>query len=144
MTLRRRTLFVLTAGLALVLAACGGNSTVADNPDSGANNNNSAECGNGIIETGEDCDGTALGGQDCADLNLGTGDLSCTGGCTFDTSGCSEQPECGNGEVEYGETCDGTDLGGASCDSLVPLPYPGTAPGCNDDCGFDVMPCYGY
>jgi len=135
-----RTLALAALGLTigLSLAACGGNSTVADDPDSGANNNNAAECGNGVIETGEDCDTTALGGQDCADLNLGTGDLTCTGGCTYDTSGCSEQPVCGNDEVEYGEACDGADLGGASCVSQ------GFASGdlaCDASCEFVVSGC---
>jgi hypothetical protein len=130
----------LLLGLSLGLAACGGNSTVADDPDSAVNNNNTntADCGNGVIETGEDCDTTALGGQDCEDLNLGTGELTCTDTCSFNVSGCSEQPDCGNGELEYGETCDGSDLGGASCSSL------GYASGdltCDANCNFDVSSC---
>lgn len=125
-------------GLSLGLAACGRNSTVVNNPDSGVNNNNTAECGNGIIETGEDCDATALGGQDCEDLNLGTGDLTCTNGCTYDISGCSEQPVCGNDDVEYGESCDGADLGGATC---VSQGYASGDLACDANCEFVVSGC---
>jgi hypothetical protein len=47
------------------------------------------ECGDGIRTGPEECDGTDLGGQSCAGLGLGSGDLGCTEGCTFDTSGCA-------------------------------------------------------
>lgn len=49
-----------------------------------------AVCGNGIIESGEKCDGTSLGGATCESV-LGpgyTGTLSCKSDCTFETSGC--------------------------------------------------------
>ena len=46
-------------------------------------------CNNGFIEVGEDCDGTALGGQTCVGLGYDGGTLSCDAtDCTFDTSGC--------------------------------------------------------
>lgn len=62
-----------------------------------------AECGNGVRETGEACDGPALGGASCASLGLGhlpvvapgvtaamgdAGTLACTDGCTFDVGRC--------------------------------------------------------
>ncbi len=144
MNIRSTTFLTTVLGLtvALGLVACGGNSTVVDDPDSGTNNNNNnnsaAVCGNGVIETGEDCDTTALGGLDCTDLNLGTGDLTCTDGCTYDTSDCSEQPECGNGELEYGESCDGSDLGGQDCAGQ------GLGTGtldCTSSCTYDTSGC---
>ena len=49
-------------------------------------------CGNGIVETGEQCDGGNLGGQTCVTLGYSSGTLSCTSACAFDTSGCTITP----------------------------------------------------
>jgi hypothetical protein len=46
-------------------------------------------CGNGIVETGESCDGTNLSGQTCVGLGFAGGTLACSGSCSFDTSGCT-------------------------------------------------------
>lgn len=46
-----------------------------------------AVCGNGIVEAGEQCDGTVA--MSCADLKLGTGNPSCTDTCILDTSACA-------------------------------------------------------
>ncbi len=46
------------------------------------------ECGNGVIEGLEDCDGARLGGTTCEDLGEPPGTLGCTEQCTFDPSGC--------------------------------------------------------
>jgi PGF-pre-PGF domain-containing protein len=52
-----------------------------------------AVCGNGIIETGEDCDGTQLNGQTCTGLGYTGGTLACSASCKLDKSGCiSELP----------------------------------------------------
>jgi hypothetical protein len=52
----------------------------------------SLACGNGVLDPGEDCDQSVLGGADC-DLATGgaepLGGVVCGGGCVFDTSGCS-------------------------------------------------------
>jgi hypothetical protein len=46
-------------------------------------------CGNGIIDAGEQCDGADLQGFDCPSLGLGGGVLGCDPiTCTFDTSMC--------------------------------------------------------
>jgi len=68
------------------------------------------ECGNHILETGEQCEGTNLNGQTCISLGYAGGTLICypyysPNGCTFDTTGCT-QPVCGNSIVEPGEQCD--------------------------------------
>lgn len=65
-----------------------------------------AECGNGIRETGEACDGADLGGFDCATLGFKSGTLACNGTCRLDTSQCVAQSICGNGVLEAGEECD--------------------------------------
>ncbi|MBQ9242738.1 MAG: hypothetical protein IJ165_05865 [Proteobacteria bacterium] len=47
------------------------------------------ECGNGAIESGEECDGTALNGRTCRDVNSRlTGVPVCTKECRIDFSGC--------------------------------------------------------
>jgi hypothetical protein len=45
-------------------------------------------CGNGIVESGEQCDGENLNGQTCATQGFDGGKLTCSAECTFDTSGC--------------------------------------------------------
>ena len=54
-----------------------------------------AMCGNGIVEAGEECDGSNLGGSTCAGLGFGGGSLSCAQGCTLDDSGCTGGNTCG-------------------------------------------------
>jgi hypothetical protein len=73
------------------------------------------DCGNGVIDSGEQCDGMRLNGVTCGALGFGSGALFCGSGCRFDTSLCAV---CGNGKIEAGENCDGGNLGSASCDSL--------------------------
>jgi hypothetical protein len=46
-------------------------------------------CGDGIVASVEQCDGTAFEGATCASLGFTGGTLACTPGCTFDTSGCT-------------------------------------------------------
>lgn len=45
-------------------------------------------CNNNIIETGEECDISTLGGKVCKDLGFDTGTLSCSQTCTFDIAQC--------------------------------------------------------
>jgi hypothetical protein len=47
-------------------------------------------CGDSIIDPGEECDGANYGGSSCETFDFETGDLACTGSCSFDTSDCSE------------------------------------------------------
>ncbi|MCP3684837.1 MAG: DUF4215 domain-containing protein [bacterium] len=76
-----------------------------------------AECGNGIVDAGEDCD----------DGNS-VDDDSCTNDCTFYIP---PLPYCGNGIVEAGEDCDdGNSVDDDSCTNdctfyIPPLPYCG-------------------
>jgi len=51
-----------------------------------------AECGNGTVDVGEQCDvgyGGGSGADTCASLGHGPGSLVCNGKCDFDTSGCA-------------------------------------------------------
>lgn len=86
------------------------------------------ECGNGVVEGGEDCDGRDLGDASCADFDFQAGSLVCAGDCTFLTDGCYS---CGDGEIALTETCDGTEFGGETCASLG---FAGGALACAPDC----------
>jgi hypothetical protein len=46
-------------------------------------------CGNGVIDDGEQCDGSNLGGFSCTDLGYPSGTLACDPvTCTYDATGC--------------------------------------------------------
>jgi len=67
-------------------------------------NGDEAQCGNGFIDRGEDCDkygtGTIIPSETCDSLGHGPGTLDCTTtprACTWNTSGCAA-PAC----TEYG------------------------------------------
>jgi hypothetical protein len=94
-------------------------------------------CGNGVLESGETCDGTDFGPKSCTDLTGHThGQLSCTADCQIDTSQCHT---CGDGIVEGGEQCDRENLAGETCGSLG-----GSGDGqlsCHPDCTFDLTNC---
>lgn len=53
------------------------------------------DCGNGMIDEGEECDGSELGGAECTDVNPAytDGTLACGASCTFDASGCTLPPD---------------------------------------------------
>ena len=53
------------------------------------------ECGNAVIEAGEECDGPELAGKQCADLDPAYtgGALACGGSCTLDASACTLAPD---------------------------------------------------
>ncbi|MDH5671805.1 MAG: hypothetical protein OEZ06_06620 [Myxococcales bacterium] len=102
-------------------------------------------CGDGVIDSGESCDGGNLGGQSCATLGFGDADspLGCTADCLLDISRCSfdsPSPVCGDGRVGSGEQCDGSDLAGASCQSQG---FVGGTLACDSGaCDFDTGGCH--
>lgn len=100
-------------------------------------------CGDVVAHYGEACDGTDLGGADCASLGLGFtgGVLGCLGDCTgFDTSGCVTEV-CGDGVAEGSEPCDGADLGEvAGCDDIPGFSGAGGVT-CTEGCTFDTSAC---
>jgi hypothetical protein len=60
---------------------------------SGAYGGEGNYCGDGVIGGYEQCDGSDLGGLDCAALGEGQGTLACyQATCTFDTSMCVPEP----------------------------------------------------
>jgi len=68
-------------GFSVVDCECGGGG--------GGGGGGGPVCGNGVVETGEQCDGGNLNGQTCVGLGFTGGTLACSGSCTFDTSGCT-------------------------------------------------------
>ena len=56
-------------------------------------------CGNGIIESGEVCDGTNLGGQTCLSLGYTGGSLSCASSCSFNTAACTTTFDCSQANI---------------------------------------------
>ncbi len=44
-------------------------------------------CGNGVVDSGEECDGSAIS-KSCSDFGHDTGSISCNSNCAYDTSGC--------------------------------------------------------
>ncbi len=96
-------------------------------------------CGNGVIDTGEECDGTELNSMTCEGLGLGSGELTCLASCRFDRGQCDGVvPGCGNAVKEGDEACDGTDFGGATCASFG---YHGGAITCTSECIIDLAGC---
>lgn len=76
-------------------------------------------CGNGVIETGEQCDslGSVLGGATCASRGFSSGTLSCQPSCEFNTSACISAPSCGNGSCSSSETCSSCPANCGTCPS---------------------------
>jgi hypothetical protein len=96
------------------------------------------ECGNGVAEAAEGCDGTDLRGASCALLGLSAGELGCVN-CKFDIAGCAAKaPVCGDGVAEAAEGCDGLDLRDASCEGVG---LSGGSLACTAACSFDTAGC---
>jgi hypothetical protein len=51
-------------------------------------------CGNGVIDPGEQCDGSEFGGKTCASIGLGSGNLLCNPFCGIVASGCVPKETC--------------------------------------------------
>src|SRR3990167_3408720 len=54
-------------------------------------------CGDGIVETPEQCDGSSLNGASCTTQGFTGGSLSCSSACEFNTSSCTSAPSGGGG-----------------------------------------------
>jgi hypothetical protein len=66
-----------------------GSTSTADTSSTGP-----SDCGNAMIDAGEDCDGAELGGMACTDVDrmFTGGTLACDASCSFDTSACTTDP----------------------------------------------------
>jgi hypothetical protein len=106
-------------------------------------------CGNGVIDTGEQCDASAMGAMTCTNsAGYSGGTLKCSSTCKFDYSSCvplgGTTSVCGNGVIDTGEQCDQgnsatqPNLGGATCTSLGKT---GGTLKCSSACTFDTSMC---
>jgi hypothetical protein len=93
-------------------------------------------CGNGILNSDEECDAELLGGSTCGDHEYSGGELSCSSTCTFEFSNCIGG--CGNSILDVGEECDGALLDDVTCETLG---HRGGGLRCTDDCEFNEALC---
>lgn len=96
------------------------------------------ECGNDVVDDGEQCDGTDLGGETCASLDYYGGTLACNNDCTRDLTSCQAAGRCGDSTINGPEDCEGTNLGGEDCASQG---YIDGVLACAGDCTFDFASC---
>jgi hypothetical protein len=112
----------------------GGSDVTSGGPSSSSDT--ASECGNNIVEGGENCDGVDLADQTCADFGWSDGTLLCGAECNLNTDACFS---CGDNSKDPMETCDGTDFGGLSCTSEG---FGGGALACAADClSIDTSGC---
>ncbi|MDY0001762.1 MAG: DUF4215 domain-containing protein [Polyangia bacterium] len=129
----------LCAALVAVGCAQGSGQQVGNGNQNGNLNRDAGtgQCGNGVIDGDEECDGADLGGTYCSDLGFSGGTLACGVDCKFDKTAC-EASTCGNGALDSGEACDGANLGGQSCLSLG---FVAGTLACSGTCQLDTSGC---
>ena len=83
---------LLALALLAGLSACGEDKKPIRDTDAGQDGGSvAAECGNGVAEGSEMCDGSDKNGETCASATMGVlseGTLGCTARCNFDVSEC--------------------------------------------------------
>ena len=82
-------------------------------------------CGDGIIQSGEWCDGTTLGGKSCGSLGYSLGALKCKSDCTLDTTGCTWAVGFGGTKSDVDEAVVAVDSKG---NSIIAADLEGTFP----------------
>jgi len=130
-------------------AGSGDSGSGSGSGDSGTGDPGTGFCGDGLIQNpngdsiAEVCDGSNLNSQTCSSLGFGTGTLSCTFGCEFDSSQCSAgAPSSCDGvwnqtDVDDGNECDGGANCQTSCTCLTGYSADGSG-GCTLDAPIDT------
>ena len=124
-----RTILLTLLSTSLMLWSCDDGGTKAADP----------VCGNGVVETGELCDGADFAGMTCASYGQPEGELACTDQCTMDLSGCRELDVCGDGIRDAGEACEDDDFGDMTCASFG---MDGGDLVCTVECTIDAAGCH--
>ncbi len=104
-------------------------------------------CGDGVADANEDCDALDLKGATCSSATSGArpnGTLSCTSGCSYDTSACSAPVPCDATSCPFGccvgdqcflgTTTAACGIGGEQCETCNPCYQCGVSSG---DCELD-------
>lgn len=113
------------------------------------------ECGNGVLDPNEECEGDDLDAQTCDSFGYDGGSLSCTPDCHYDFSQCMAAAECGDGKIDVdkdescdcgpqGSNCTPAQLGEVSCrnfDSPEGVAFNGGTLGCTGSCSYDIKAC---
>ena len=65
------------------------------------------QCGNGVLDEGEVCDGDNLGDATCSGVNpvFSGGDISCSTDCRFQVEACISDAPCDSQSVALNEVC---------------------------------------
>lgn len=101
-------------------------------------------CGNGVVDPGDACDGTALRGLTCPTLDpfFTGGTLGCSNACTLVTTQCTHGT-CGNGVIDPGEDCEYTTFPQTFCSALL-SGSDGALVACSaSTCRYDFSNCAG-
>jgi hypothetical protein len=112
--------------------------------DAGGEDAAPSECGNGVRERNELCDGSDVGAAVCTDFGFTGGTLGCGPNCqayAFDscTGDTPQDPVCGDGQRTGDEPCDNFALNGLTCrDFGFDRGVLACAPDCSD---FDTDAC---
>lgn len=115
--------------------------TNTNNNENTNTNTNTTNCGNGVIDEGEVCDGTNLDEETCQTQGFYTGTLLCLPDCSaFDISSC--EGYCGDGLINGLEDCDDSELGGATCNSVTGGTMPLGELSCNESCEYYTQDCH--
>ena len=98
--------------------------TLACSPDCEFDTNNCTQvteppqCGNGVVESGEDCEGSDLRGETCESLGNAGGTLSCNADCSYNETACTQDstPVCDDSERICSNTGSAPECLACSCD----------------------------
>jgi hypothetical protein len=101
------------------------------------------ECGNSVIDAGEQCDGNNLNNTDCTNQGFGGGTLACNTDCTFNITDCANEDcnivgdEDNDGNVDCADpdcAADPICIEAGNCDDTVDNDLDGIADCVDSDC----------
>lgn len=99
-------------------------------------------CGNAVIEEGEVCDVSKMGGENCTNFNYTGGSLECLDDCSgYSFDSCTGEDVCGNGIIGDIEICEPGNVRNRTC---IDEGYVNGTLGCSSNClTYDYGDCGG-